>query len=210
ADLLSGNLRLSASSTLGNYLLAGASVKFQLQHPQVHCQLHIGNTQQVIDAVLEGHSEMGYIEGHCPDRRLHVSQWQQDELVVFCAPNHPFANTEVSAASLAAEVWVLRESGSGTREVFVNNMLEKGVQPQLSFSFNTADAIKQAVKQGGGLGVLSGLIVNDDINAGLLARVRISDMNLKRSFYRIHHKSRKMTGLASQFDAFCQQQWQIQ
>nr|WP_256260889.1 LysR substrate-binding domain-containing protein [Shewanella sp. NIFS-20-20] len=207
SGVFAGSIRISASSTIGNYLLAGASVKFQLEHPQSNCELLIGNTQKVITSILEGHSEVGYIEGHCPDRRLNVSLWHQDKLVVFCAPEHRFANQTVSAQHLMDVPWVLRESGSGTREVFVNTMLEQGVQPQLAFSFNTADAIKQAVKQGGGLGVLSGLIVNEEIAKGWLAPVVIDNVNLDRSFYRIHHKSRTLSALASHFDQFCVERW---
>ena len=160
---LVGRLSISASSTIGNYLMAKAAVAFCQQHTQTHVDVAITNTQDVIQAVAQFRSEMGFIEGHCTDNRLSVEAWHKDRLLVFCHPAHPLAGKVVKPAAVKGLSWVLREEGSGTREYFVNAANELDMQPEAKFCFTTPDAIKLAVKQGAGLGVLSELALEKEI-----------------------------------------------
>ncbi|NMH64123.1 LysR family transcriptional regulator [Shewanella salipaludis] len=201
---LVGQLNVSASSTIGNYLLAKAAVAFCQQHQESHVELDISNTQAVIQAVAECRSELGFIEGHCADRRIAVEPWHRDKLLVFCHPAHPFANKRVSPAEVTGFPWVLREEGSGTREHFVNAANALAMQPKVKFCFNTPEAIKLAVKQGAGLGVLSELTVEKELSRKELALVTVEGLALERSFYLITHKSRHPTPLGQAFIGFCQ------
>ncbi|MCL1058719.1 LysR substrate-binding domain-containing protein [Shewanella gelidimarina] len=201
---LGGDLNVSASSTIGNYLLAKSAVAFCLQHTNTMVNVDIDNSQAVINAVLEFRSEMGFIEGQCLDSRITVEAWHKDRLIIFCHPAHPLAGKTVSPHELAGQSWVMREEGSGTRDCFVNaaNMLD--MQPQEKFRFSTPDAIKQAVNQGAGLGVLSELTLEKEISRKELAVINVDGLFLERKFYRIHHKSRKFSAIGNAFTTFCQ------
>ncbi|MGI2123707.1 LysR substrate-binding domain-containing protein [Shewanella baltica] len=201
---LVGRLSISASSTIGNYLMAKAAVAFCQQHTQTHVDVAITNTQDVIQAVAQFRSEMGFIEGHCTDNRLSVEAWHKDRLLVFCHPAHPLAGKVVKPAQVRGQSWVLREEGSGTREYFVNAANELDMQPEAKFCFTTPDAIKLAVKQGAGLGVLSELALEKEISRKELALVTIEELVLERQFYRITHKSRQATSLGQAFVLFCE------
>ncbi|QYJ77471.1 LysR substrate-binding domain-containing protein [Shewanella acanthi] len=202
ADLI-GQLAISASSTIGNYLLAKAAVAFCQQHTQTHVDVAITNTQEVIQSVAQFRSEIGFIEGYCTDNRLNIELWHRDRLLVFCHPAHPLAGCHVKPHELKGQTWVLREEGSGTREYFVNAANELDMQPEVKFCFATPDAIKQAVKQGAGLGVLSELALDKELNRKELALVHIEGLMLERQFYRITHKSRQVTSLGQAFVDFC-------
>lgn len=201
--LLAGQLSVSASSTIGNYLLARAAVAFCQQHPQTHVDVAITNTQEVIQSVAQFRTEMGFIEGYCTDNRLNIEAWHKDRLLVFCHPEHPLAGKTVQPAAVKAQPWVLREEGSGTREYFINAANELDMQPEAKFCFTTSDAIKLAVKEGAGLGVLSALALEKDIAYKELALITIEGLVLERQFYRITHKSRQPTGLGQAFVQFC-------
>lgn len=200
---LVGRLNVSASSTIGNYLLAKAAVAFCQQHTQTHVDVAITNTQDVIHSVAQFQSEMGFIEGHCTDHRLSVEAWHKDSLLVFCHPAHPMAGKIVPPNAVKGLSWVLREEGSGTREYFVNAANELDMQPEAKFCFSTPDAIKLAVKQGAGLGVLSALALEKEISRKELALVTIEGLVLERQFYRIMHKSRQTSALGQAFVQFC-------
>lgn len=201
-DLI-GHLSVGASSTIGNYLLAKAAVAFCQQHVQTHVDVAITNTQDVIQSVAQFRSEMGFIEGYCTDNRLKVEVWHKDTLLVFCHPAHPFAGKIVKPAALKGQSWVLREEGSGTREYFINAANELDMRPEAKFCFSTPDAIKHAVKQGAGLGVLSELALDKEISRKELALVTVEGLILERQFYRITHKSRQATSLGQAFVQFC-------
>ncbi|WP_028767192.1 LysR substrate-binding domain-containing protein [Shewanella fidelis] len=199
---LGGVLNVSASSTIGNYLLAKSAVAFCQQHTNTLVNVDIDNTQAVINAVLEFRSEMGFIEGQCLDSRIAVEAWHKDKLLIFCHPAHPLAGQKVKPSALHNMPWVMREEGSGTRDYFVNAANALGMQPQEKFRFSTPDAIKQAVKQGAGLGVLSELTLEKELIRKELAIIHVEGLLLERKFYRIHHKSRNFTPIGLEFIKF--------
>ncbi|BDM64071.1 LysR family transcriptional regulator [Shewanella sp. NFH-SH190041] len=200
---LRGTLTVSASSTIGNYLLAPAAVAFSRTYPDAQVQLDICNTREVIDAVAQGRSELGFIEGHCLDRRLTVEGWFGDTLSVFAAPDHPLAGQEVTISSLGAARWILREEGSGTREIFISAAMGQGLYPDVAFSFTGQEAVKQAVRQGGSLGVLSSLTLEQAFARGELVPVSVPSLQLKRPFYIISHKGRRGSALGRAYRSFC-------
>ncbi|MDR8524067.1 LysR substrate-binding domain-containing protein [Shewanella fidelis] len=199
---LGGVLNVSASSTIGNYLLAKSAVAFCQQHTNTLVNVDIDNTQAVINAVLEFRSEMGFIEGQCLDSRIAVEAWHKDKLLIFCHPAHPLAGQKVKPSALHNMPWVMREEGSGTRDYFVNAANALGMQLQEKFRFSTPDAIKQAVKQGAGLGVLSELTLEKELIRKELAIIHVEGLLLERKFYRIHHKSRNFTPIGLEFIKF--------
>ena len=145
---------------------------------------------------------MAYIEGICLDRRLTVEDWHSDRLTIFCAPCHPLAGANVSLHELAKERWVLRESGSGTREVFLSAVMTKGLHPDIPFSFGRPEAVKQAARQGCLLGVLSSLTLQQELERGELAQVHVADLTLSRPFSRIKHSGRTDSALGRAFHEF--------
>ncbi|MCL1144691.1 LysR substrate-binding domain-containing protein [Shewanella sp. 10N.261.52.F9] len=201
---LGGTLNVSASSTIGNYLLARSAVAFCQQHTNTLVNVDIDNSQAVINSVLEFRSEMGFIEGQCLDSRIATEAWHKDKLLVFCHPANPLAGKTVTPTELRNMPWVMREEGSGTRDYFVNAANALDMQPQEKFRFSTPDAIKQAVKQGAGLGVLSELTLEKELIRKELAVIHVEGLSLERKFYRIHHKSRNFTPIGLEFIKFNQ------
>ena len=201
---LSGTLNVAASSTIGNYLLAKSTVAFCQQYTASMIDLNINNTQAVINAVLEFRAEVGFIEGQCLDSRIKVEAWHKDRLLVFCHPGHPLAGQAIEPKELRGLPWVMREQGSGTREYFINAANTLDLQPIEKFSFSTPDAIKQAVRQGAGLAVLSELTLEKELSRKELAIIEVRGLTLARQFYRIRHKSRNPTALCDAFNQFSQ------
>ncbi|ASJ96662.1 MULTISPECIES: LysR substrate-binding domain-containing protein [Shewanella] len=201
---MSGTLSVAASSTIGNYLLAKSAVAFSQQFTNSMVDLNIANTQAVIDAVVEFRAEVGFIEGQCLDSRVSVEPWHKDRLLIFCHPGHPLAGKVVTPDMLAGHAWVMREPGSGTRDYFINAANALAMRPVEKFNFSTPDAIKQAVRQGAGLAVLSELTLEKELQRRELALISVPELTLARQFYKIRHKSRKPTALCSAFELFCQ------
>ena len=200
---ISGRLSVSASSTIGNYILAAASVSFAQLYPEVRIDLNICNTRDAIQAVVEGRSEIAFIEGYCLDKRLKIEQWHNDNLQIFCRPDHQYANQTVKPHQLKQQNWVLREEGSGTREVFVHTAMELDMQPIESYSFTRPEAVKHAVEQGGGLGVLSILTLKQEFLSQQLSPIFVNDLPLIRPFFRIKHANRSFSSLGQAFEKFC-------
>lgn len=181
---LQGHLQIGASSTIANYLLPASIAQFVDRHPQVTVDLKVGNTQQVIDDLLHLRIDLGFIEGLCNQKNIDPIPWRQDRLIIFCSPAHPLAKKrKITPKQFSEQQWILRESGSGTREIFTlacHGVLDKF---PVKLELGNSEAIKQAVKTGLGLGCLSELALRSEFNHGELSPLPSPYLDLERELY---------------------------
>lgn len=179
-----GHLRLGATLTIGNYLAVGLMAEFMQRVPGAELSLEVANTAAIAKQVLNFDIDVGLIEGELHNPELEVSFWRQDELVVFCSPQHPLASEPyLSDEDLLGAPWILRESGSGTRQGFDRAM--HGLLPQLNIvmELQHTEAIKRAVEAGIGISCLSRIALEDAIKRGSLVPLSVPQRDLRRAFY---------------------------
>jgi DNA-binding transcriptional LysR family regulator len=189
-DFLQGHLKISASSTIGNYLIPAMIGEFAKTHPQVEIDLSVGNTEQVIEDMLHLRADIGLIEGPCHTQQLNCQPWRTDALKVFCRPDHLLAKKrKVSPAMMTSEAWILREPGSGTREIF--SLACQGIMANLTvkLELGNSEAIKQAVKTGLGLGCLSELALLSETKHKELKILATPELNLTRELSIVQSKN---------------------
>jgi DNA-binding transcriptional LysR family regulator len=179
-----GSLRVGATLSIGNYLTAPLLARFLEQHPNAQVTLHIANTTEIARMVSNFELDVGLIEGELEHPTLEMERFRQDELSVFCAPQHPFARAPaLSDRQLVSADWIVREPGSGTRQAFEHAM--HGILPQLRIRLELqhTEAIKSAVKAGLGVGCVSSIALQDEFSAGSLVPCRVVKRDFRRYFY---------------------------
>jgi DNA-binding transcriptional LysR family regulator len=181
AEKPAGILHVGASTTIANYLLPSLLGEFARLYPRAKALLMVGNTQQIETAVENGELDLGLIEGPCHLASLNASPWRQDELVVIVGKEHPWSKRRsASAKGLADAPWIMREKGSGTREVFESAMSRKGIGFSISLELGHTEAIKRAVEAGLGVGCLSRLAVQRELDHHWLIKVE-TPLDLQRN-----------------------------
>lgn len=191
---LIGQLRIGASLTIGNYMLPGMIGSFMQHHPGAQVTLDVANTRHVIQALEQFQIDVGFIEGFCHQPDIEVIPWCRDELVIFAAPSHPLASARTIAADdLAAADWILREPGSGTREIFDNAILGRISRLNLLMEFGHTEAIKRAVETGIGIGCASRRTLEDALAAGSVVVLPTPFLNLERELYLLIHRQKYRT-----------------
>lgn len=199
---LRGTLGISASATVGTYLLPGLVGRFSEAHPHAELRLGLRNTHEVVGDVLRLEADLGLIEGECREPALVSEPWCEDRLVVVAAPGHPLASGGgLEDGDLAEAGWILREPGSGTREVFEQAMRDLGLTPRVRMALGQHEAIKQAVLAGLGLGCLSALSVAGELERGELVALD-SALVLRRTFSLVWHPDRYRSPLWQAFKVF--------
>lgn len=199
-----GALRIYASSTIGNYLMPEMIARYRQDFPAIPLELYVGNTQDVVNAVSEFRVDLGLIEGPCHQPELITQPWQKDELVVFCAPGNPLLTSRVSLQTLADAPWILREHGSGTREVLDHLLLARLPHFHLVMELGNSEAIKHAVRHGMGISCLSRHVIAEQLAAGSLVEVPVPLAPLSRSLYLVHHRQKHLSGVLQCFLGYCQ------
>jgi DNA-binding transcriptional LysR family regulator len=198
-DML-GDLRIGASSTIGNYLLPSIIGQFSALYPGIKMELQVGNTEQIVDAVRGFKVDVGLIEGVCHDPEIDTTNWRRDQLAVFASPSHPLCRkTQATAKDLLEAEWILRERGSGTREIFENAIADKLESLHIRFELGHTEAIKQAVEAGLSISCLSLLTLQRALEGGQLQVVPTPFLQLGRWFTILTHKSKFKTDVLQRF-----------
>ncbi|MGF1711132.1 LysR family transcriptional regulator [Vibrio kagoshimensis] len=206
---LSGLLKVGASDTIGNqvapYILSG--FRQQTQHQDQ--SLFISNSALICQKLVDYELDIALIEGKTQHNELISSQFSDDEMCIVAQANHPLAQLDqVSLHDLESSYWLLRESGSGTREFFLRTVAPRLEHWYESFELNTTEAIINSVSAGLGFACLSQLAVQPAIQDGRVKVLNVP-LDMKRRFWLLVHKDKYQSPLLKSFMEYCQH-WQQQ
>ena len=202
-------LRLGASTTIGNYilpaLLAGCRrEQFGECEAAPSMRVDIANSSKIAEAVANYEIDAGFIEGHCHVPNLEVIPWIQDELLIVASPTHAIARKgKVDFDTLQQVQWLMRESGSGTRETVEYELLRHLSHLNIGMEFGGAEAIKRATSEGLGISCLSRWAVADYLETGQLIILETELPKLTRKFHIILHKQKYLSDNLKHFLNHC-------
>jgi len=200
---ISGGLTVGASTIPGEYVLPPLIGAFREKFPQVSIALQIADSRKIAEAVVEGRVELGVVGARPEQRTLQAVELMPDELVVVVPPGHAwFGRTLVTLEDLQPEPLIVREPGSGSRQALETALDEAG--PGLGglrviAEMGSTSAIKQAVKAGVGLSIMSKRAVEEECRHGLLWCLTIKDLRFTRYFYVVTHTGRSRSPLCQAF-----------
>lgn len=186
-----GGLRIGATLTIGNYLATLIVATFLQRHAESRVALEVHNTAIIIQRVARHELDLGLIEGSCRHPDLELEPWVEDELVVFCAPEHPLASRgTASVDELVKQAWILRENGSGTRETFERAFRHHHERLDIKLELEHTEAIKRSVEVGLGIGCVSRLVLREAFRRGSLVPVETPELDLRRQFHFLWHRDK--------------------
>ncbi len=200
---VSGVLTVGASTIPGEYVLPPLIGKFREKFPKVSIALQISDTRGIVDTVLDGRVEVGLVGARPDHRSLQAIELMPDELVAVVPPGHPWFGREVvTLDDRKAEPLSVREPGSGSRQALETALDDAG--PGLDgmrviAEMGSTSAIKQAVKAGVGVSIISKRAVEEECRHGLLWCVKIQGLRFTRHFYVVTHASRSRSPLCQAF-----------
>ncbi|MBM9509364.1 LysR family transcriptional regulator [Actinacidiphila acididurans] len=191
-------LRVAASMTIAEYLLPGWLVALHAGHPGTAVSLAAGNSATVAGQVLEGAADLGFVEGTEVPAGLDRAVIGHDRLLVVAARPHPWARRRipVPAAEVAATALVLREPGSGTRQVLDAALAPYGGPAAPLLELASTTAVKAAAISGAGPAVLSELAVAEELAAGRLTAVPVAGLDLARALHAVWPAGHRPAGPA--------------
>ncbi len=192
AGSITGRLAIAASTTPGVYVIPRLLGSFIESNPEVGVTIHVHDSAEVVELVESGRAGLGITGASVRGSRAVFERIGTDELIAICHPKHPLASkSDLSLADLAEETWIMRESGSGTRQVAEQVLSQHGVDPaelRVAVELGTGEAIVSAVEGGLGLAIVSRLVAEKALALGTLASVDAVGLPAERPLYLVTAK----------------------
>lgn len=207
-----GQLTIGASTTIGNYVLPTILAKLYEDMPDADIKVFIANTQEVVSDVEQLNIDIALVEGMPRPEDSHAVErkaWRTDDLVLFAKPDSQWLERayfdeatncyEMAKQTLGKVPLLVREMGSGTRQVIDEQLLKQLPESINLMAIQQSEAIKNMVLADIGIGCLSQIVIDSELSEGTLVQVKVMGIDLARSWWLVWHKARHQSPIWQRF-----------
>jgi len=193
--LKQGEISMGGSTIPGEYILPDLIGRFKKKYPHLSVKMTIADSGEIENRVIDGQLEIGVIGSKSLHANLLCQKLWEDELVLVVPVRHPWARRKaVSIQDLRKTSFILREDGSGTLKILEAYLRESGEEGtaalEVSARFGSSTAVKEGIKSGLGLSILSARAIETEVKAGLLKALKVKGLPMYRNFFLIRNKLR--------------------
>ncbi|MDD3008130.1 MAG: LysR substrate-binding domain-containing protein [Arcobacter sp.] len=185
---LAGNIKIASSRTISNYIMPNIYYDFLTKYKDVKLDISTINSSKIIDKILKSQLDIGLIEVDTQNSSLIKEKLCDDELIVVTSDNnHP----KIAFIDAIKKRWILRETGSGTREIFINCIGEISKELDIFMQLQDFEEIKKIVLNNPDtVTAISKIIVEEELKEKKLFQIKLKNLELKREFYLVYHKEK--------------------
>ena len=198
-----GIVEIGGSTIPGQYILPKIIKSFKKKYPQISVYLKVGDSREIVEKVIKGDFDLGMVGAVFKNKELVYTPCYEDEIVLIAPPDFP--KDEISLEELYDISLIKREEGSGTWENAIESLQKKGLdilKLNIVGEMGSTEAIKESVKAGLGCGFISSLAIELEKALNLLKVIKIKNISIKRKFYLIYPKVKKITSSEEKFIKF--------
>ncbi len=200
---LIGKIAIGCGTIPGTYILPELINQFRQAHPAIKTTLRINSSRIIAEQVLTGELSLGVVGAKWNESGLQWKKIFDDELVLAVHPDHPWTHKKnIRLEDIFPEPFILREQDSGTRRVIAQFLKAKGFKEtdlQEIAEIGSTAAIKESIKLGLGISILSRRAIMDNIRFGTIATIPVKGFHLQRPFYLIRRKNKALPPVAAAF-----------
>lgn len=190
-----GKIKIGASTTIGIYILPEIIKKFVEEHNQVEISLIVDNTANIENLILENKLDFAFVEGKIKSQEIKIEKVWEDELVFICSKNHKWSGRDyIERNELKEEKLIMREKGSGTREVAEAYLVDRNVDFNVFMKLGDTEAIKKSVEANLGIGCVSLKCIDDSLKV-----IRLRDEHILRDLNLIIHRDKFVNSNMKEF-----------
>ncbi len=204
---MKGKLLIGGSTIPGGYILPLLLGAFRAKYKDVLSSLHVGDTRQIVDMVVDAQVEIGMVGARINHPSVRYEPFEGDRLILVTLPTDPLLKKErITLKDLTEAPFILREHGSGTRMALQRSLQEVSLefnQLNIVAEMGSTQAVKQAIKGGVGVSILSNRAVEDELRFGVLKEAPVEGFSISRDFFLVVHRNRTLSPICTAFWEFC-------
>lgn len=185
------SLRIGATVTVGTKLLSDIISRFEKNYKDVDTKITINNTNVIENLILNSDLDIGIVEGYVDNKDIIKKPIYKDNMVLVAGKNHKFYNrNSITIEELNGEDMIFREPASGSRQIFDNVLHDNNIEVNVKWNSTNTESIKEGIINGHGAGVLSTLMIQEEVKNGTLHIIDIDKVNISRDICVIYHKNK--------------------
>jgi DNA-binding transcriptional LysR family regulator len=198
----SGIIRVGASISIGAMLMPKFVKKFNLTYPDTKVNVIINRSEELESLIIENKLDFALVEGIIHDANLIYEDFMEDRLALVVSDD--FEENVIKTDEIYNFSFLLREKGSGTREVFESTLTSKSYPlPKPTWESMSTAALINAAEAGLGIAVVPYRMAAERINSGSIKEVFIDNIEFKRKYKLIYHKDKKLSEMDKSFIGMC-------
>lgn len=200
AGLSARTLRLGAGNTLATYILPDLLARLRWERPDVVVQIQVGNTEQLVAAVVDNRVELAMVGSPLSHPALAIHAFTRDDLMLIVPPDDEWSERRaITIGELSGRTLLMREEGSALQASVADLLREHGLVPERTITLGNLEAIKRSVEAGLGISIVPELAVRREVRSGMLRALPLADVQLRRIFNYIHLRERSPSPAARVF-----------
>ncbi len=197
---LVGNIKVASSKTISNYVMPNIYFDFLTKYEDVKLDILAINSSKIIDMILKSQLDIGLIEVDFENSSLIKEKLCDDELVVVTSDEKQEKTAFIDNIN---KKWILRETGSGTREIFINTIGEIANDLDIFMQLQDFEEIKTIIlNHPNTVTAISKVAVKKELEEKKLFQIKLKNLELKREFYLVYHKEKTKNLLFETFVEF--------
>lgn len=207
-DTVEGEIKINVSSIPQQYILPYIIKDFTKKYPGVSFSVTNKNSKNIVDDIFKGIENFGIVGAKYSSRMLEYINFYEDELILAVPNNnnYPMSTDEpLDIDALLSENFIFRKEGSGTRLLIERSLSNQGISLDdlnIISSIDNNEMIKKMIELGLGVSFISKVSIKNEIDLKLIKAIKVKGLDLKRSFYFIHHKNRTLSPVVEAFKKF--------
>ena len=179
-------LSIGVTMTIGEYAIVDKLADFLMHHPEINIHLHYGNTAQLLKLLDNGQISMAIIEGNYPKDNYAHKKYSTEDYIAVCAASHNFIiEFPHTISDLVCERLLVREKGSGTRNILEQNLIAHGLQISDFTHYTEVENMHTIIgllKKDCGISFLYKIAVENELKSKILKEIPLSDFKMQHDF----------------------------
>ena len=185
-------LSIGVTMTIGEYAIVDKLANFLIQHPEINVHLHYGNTLQLLKLLDNGQISMAIVEGNYPKENYSRKKYSTEDYIAVCAASHHFFTDHPHTVNdLLYERLLVREKGSGTRNILEQSLIARGLHISDFIHYTQVEnmhTIIDLLKKDCGISFLYKIAVENELQSGILREISLDDFKMQHDFNIIWEK----------------------
>ncbi|MCG4580118.1 LysR family transcriptional regulator [Clostridium cochlearium] len=196
-------LIIGSCKSVGEYALPCSIYTFKKFNKDIDIHMQIDNSEEVIKKLCDHTINIGIVQKHPENNSISTKTIISDELVLVGSTYND--KNKISLEELRDLPLILREEGSGTREIILNSLEEKNIDLKdlnVIYNLNSPEAIKSSISSDKGFSFLPKLIINKELKKNYLKQIDIDELKIDFKYYLIYRKNYRLTSYEKRFVDF--------